>query len=75
MATPMKTQRSNLSICSLNIDGIKSKDCNKLTDNNFLSSIKNYDIFGLLETRCIEPFSSPISDFKCHGKGSPYQLV
>ena len=55
------SKRLNLSISCWNIDGLVTKDHNKLCDDTFLKKICDYDIIGLVETHCIESLKSPLS--------------
>ena len=60
------SKRLNLSICCWNIDGLVTKDHNKLCDKAFLKKICDYDIIGLVETHCVESLKSPLPTHKIY---------
>ena len=58
------TKRLSLSIGVWNVNGLVSKDFDKLNDVLFLNCIKNLDIVGLVETHTTSSFISPLDDYK-----------
>ena len=65
--TPIKrtktTKRLNLSIGVWNVNGLISKDFDKLNDVSCLNCIKNLDIVGLVETHTTSSFISLLVDY------------
>ena len=61
------TKRLSLSIGVWNVNGLVSKEFDKLNDVSFLNCIKKLDIVGLVETHTTSSFISPLDDNKiCH---------
>ena len=58
------TKRLSLSIGVWNVNGLVSKDFDKLNDVSCLNCIKNLDIVGLVETHTTSSFISPLVDYK-----------
>ena len=58
----LKTRRSTLNLCVWNVNGLKTKDFNKLEDATFLNYIKQYDV----ETHLSDSLSSPLNGYKFH---------
>ena len=57
-------QRKRRDSVSQQVNGLVSKDFDKLNDVSFLNCIKNLDIVGLVETHTTSSFISPLDDNK-----------
>ena len=59
------SQRPSIKISAWNINGLISKECNKLNDENFIKMISDKDIIILTETKCQKDQTIHLPGYYC----------
>ena len=60
------TKRLSLSIGVWNVNGLASKEYDKMNDTLFVKYFSNLEIVGLVETHTTSSFMSPLNDYKIY---------